>query len=344
MAWELNLIESFEYYDTSTELSKHENINVSGTGVNDVNVSGPDPTYGRYITQFNILDYTQFLHPTATCAHFGMWVYFPTSGSDLDVIIQFWTDVGQTASFQINAADQVQAVSQAGVIATSTETVLAATWHWIEGMIFMDDSGQMIFSLDGVKIIDVATDTKIGASTGLTNLRLSGDSSTLWRTAGIFIRTSNTSSDVDFASMFGPSTFKHIKPTANGSKREWSTTDSPNDYTAIDDSPGWDSPTYVSSNSPGKIVTFGNSPAGLAVGAVIKGVSVKTTVKKPAGGTGRVRSAVYDSPNLAEGSPKGAGTTYEVFEQVYENQPITGSPWTETNFDAIEFGSSYESG
>jgi hypothetical protein len=137
-------------------------------------------------------------------------------------------------------------------------------------------------------------------------------------------------------SFIGDVTISALLPTGAGNSTGWTPSAGSNYDCANEAAPNDDTDYNSTSTLNAKdLYAFADAPAG----ADIRAVQVLASVRKGAEGPGQVklvtRSGSTDYDGVAQGI---AGTAYAYVREVQETDPATASPWSESGFNAAEFG------
>lgn len=125
-------------------------------------------------------------------------------------------------------------------------------------------------------------------------------------------------------------------PSGAGATTGWTPSAGAN-YTCVDDpTPNGDTD-YTSTSTVGVTDTFVTQDAPVA-GATLYGVQVCLTQKKDVAGTCAIAPVVRHSGTDYPGTATNPVTTYTVAVTPYGTNPGTGAAWTESGFNAAEFG------
>lgn len=134
----------------------------------------------------------------------------------------------------------------------------------------------------------------------------------------------------------GDSKITKLTPTSTVTGNFTAVGDSSNELT-VDDDPGFDGDsTYNESKTVGARDTFGISD--LTNTSSILGLQVVSFAKKDDAGT-RTHSNVITSGTTTQlGTEKTLLTSYSTFLDIYDNNPDTGTDWTETEVNNLQIG------
>ena len=126
------------------------------------------------------------------------------------------------------------------------------------------------------------------------------------------------------------------RPTAPGATTGWTPSAAPN-WSCVDDSAPNDDTDYVEATAVGLTDTYAVQDAPVA-GGTIYGVQVNLSTKKTDAGSCSLAPIVRHSGTDQVGSAFNPGTAYAFARAVYPTNPGTGAAWTESDFNAAEFG------
>jgi hypothetical protein len=128
-------------------------------------------------------------------------------------------------------------------------------------------------------------------------------------------------------------------PNANGNSSQLLGSDgnSTNNYQLVDETPPNDDTDYVGSATASQKDTYG-FPNMLHTPSSIFGVQVSINAKKDDAGLRSVCSVTRSGGSDTDGATQALGTSYVYFLEVLENDPNTAAAWTQSGYNAAEFG------
>jgi hypothetical protein len=282
---------------------------------------------------------------TVVCGH---WVHY-TSIPNTTITMQFWNHDSNSSFPQVSVTTQNDgkinvARGTGAALATTTNAVItAATDHYVEVKVFTDNvSGTIEVWVDNVQVIDFTGDTQNAAAAGITSVRIQGmNSSALTRINDLYVL------DAEGAAPFNDRLalwqVDSSLPDGDGATQDFPTLvpSSPTTpYTKVNEVEPDDDTSYVESPDAGDIelFTMANLPA--FAGSTIAAVQLNYLAKKGEMGANRAMHGIT-RPVLTvyHGTNQGlAYPDYQHFKEVWINNPETGLPWTEAEFNASQFG------
>jgi hypothetical protein len=126
-------------------------------------------------------------------------------------------------------------------------------------------------------------------------------------------------------------------PTAEGASSAWTPLSGTDNALMVDDPAPDDDTTYVSTTVIGATDTHVVQDAAV-VGAPIRGVQVCLSMKKTGAGACTVAPVIRHSGTDYSGTAVSPASAYVYSLAVYSVNPGTGAAWTESDFNAAEFG------
>jgi hypothetical protein len=216
----------------------------------------------------------------------------------------------------------------------STFALSVGVWTYLEVRIVCSDTvGVCQARANGSEILNLTSlDTSYDA-TSLTRIGLGGDGSSAFYYDDLVVM--DTTGSLNNAFM-GDVTVSAIYPSAAGNSSGW-TPSAGSNYQCVDESSPNDDTDYNATSTVGTKDTyaFANAPAG----ADIRAVQVLAAVRKGAEGPGQVKLVTRSGSTDYDGAAQGiGGTTYSYVREVLETDPATSAAWTESGFNAAEFG------
>ena len=223
---------------------------------------------------------------------------------------------------------------------TGTTVIQPYAWYYIELRIYVDDTnGEYELKIDGVtEFSDSTVDTQNDATYNyVSHFLLRQDSS-----AGspgdndiddVYVRGDTTTNTA--GGFLGPVSIKTCRPNANGTDRDWACSTGTDDYALVDEQT-YSSTDYLYDSTDGNQVTMGFENC--TAGATIKSVILCNWSYISSGAGRDMIPLCRSNGTVYQGSPrKVLDLAYEAFE-AYDVDPDTGSAWTESAFNAAEFG------
>lgn len=255
---------------------------------------------------------------------------------------------------------------QVSLRVNSNRTLSAVRGGWATGTVLGTSSATLPTTATYVEL-----KVKIHASTGTVDVRLNGISilsltgqntspgaSEAWTVVGLGIPSEASSPswsgtpslNVDFDDfyvcdgtgaapwndMLGDVRVDPRQPTAAGATTGW-TPSAGNNWQNVDELPPNDDGDYNSAASASLTDTFTVQDVPVA-GATIYGVQVNLTSRKTDAGTCTIAPVIRHSSVDYQGTAFAPGTGYANNQAIYQTNPGTSAQWTESEFNAAEFG------
>ncbi len=225
----------------------------------------------------------------------------------------------------------------------STLTLNADRWYYIEWKFTISDSiaaDSCIVNVDEVEYINVASGQDIKSSANATSNTFAlkaNNTGPFHFFDDVYIFDTSGSDNVDFA---GDSKVLPHYADGNGATSNFtgSDADSTDNYLHVDETDTDDDITYVESSGVGDIdlYTFDNF---VDTPNTIHAIQINMVTKKDDAGSRTIRSIVRPVSTDIEGDTKSPSDgSYSNEMQIYDLNPEVTGVWTETTFNATEFG------
>jgi hypothetical protein len=124
---------------------------------------------------------------------------------------------------------------------------------------------------------------------------------------------------------------------ANGTTRQFTPSTGTDDFAVVDEALANSDTDYLSSSSPGDVVTMGLQNL-IATGSTILGLQVVAQVRKETSGSAGHEPAFRIGGVNYFGTEVLISSTYEFTHQCYGKSPASGIAWTESEFNNAEVG------
>ena len=229
--------------------------------------------------------------------------------------------------------------SDSTVLGTSTATLAASTWGYLEFKYTACSSitsGDVVACLNGVTIITVAGGTLTASSPNLTI-----DTVAVGSISGALDSFDATIDDVvildSSETLWGDVTVEGRVPDGAGYYSQFATTGATPNYACVDDAVPDGDTTYVESSNLYNRDTY-VFPDALQAVQVVKAVQLVITSKRVGADlitltpSFRISSTDYDQ------TPVDLTTSYVTYLEQFETNPATGVAWTESDTAALEAG------
>lgn len=253
-------------------------------------------------------------------------------------IIVFGYEDGTTSQvdIRINSSNQIVVTRNGTTLGTSTATVSAAQWHWIEVKFKIDNStGTYEVRLDGTSVLSGSSvDTQNTANASITRVRFlpSGNSTSATISIDDFIFQDDNGGAPSF---LGECRVITQLPTAAGTHTDLTPSTGSN-WQNVDEVPRNGDTDYNSGSTSGNKDTY-NFDAFGATGTIL-GIQVSIYARKDDVSTRKFKSIVRSGGTDYLGAEITPGSSYAYSRDQFLTDPNTGSAWTSSNLDAAEFG------
>ena len=244
-------------------------------------------------------------------------------------------------SLVLNTDGTISTVRNVTTIDTTAAVLTAAGYSHLEWKIKIDDTvGTSEIRLNGVAISNISgQDTRNGANATANQIRL-GSASTHTGTVDIddfYILDSSGSAPVN--TFLGDSRVDCFLPSGNGNSSQLlgSDADSTNNYLLVDEPAENGNTDYVGSATAAQkdtyaIADMSHNPS------LIYGVQNNMWAEKDDAGTRTVCGVTRSNGADYDGTTQALSTTYADLMAIVTNNPDTSTAWTQTTFNAAEFG------
>jgi hypothetical protein len=337
----LEFMDGFDHYSNITNVWRKWDTNAWTAGGG---VSLPAGRFGGNALASNSnagtggLTQGQLSSVTTRTVGFAYWLpgYIPAAGTNL---LQFLDSGSEQISVRYGAAGTL-IVSRNGVtLGTSTLSLIANTWYYIEFQTTIDPSaGAYTLKVSGATWLSATgVNTRATANSSTNGLLFGNHSSNL---DDLYVLNSAGTANNTF---LGESRILTTEPSgddtaAPGTNLLWTPNSGTNHYTRVNEGSPDDDTSFVSTSTPGQIDTY-TFPA-IAPTGVIAAVQVCLCERKDDAGA-RVTSTEYRSAagtNYDGTNQFTLNSAYRIDRQIYEVDPATGSAWVVTGLNGGEFG------
>lgn len=256
------------------------------------------------------------------------------------VINMFLLRDAGTSQMEVRAHNtgQISVARNGTQIAVSTNTMLAASWYYIEFKVTIDNSaGTYEVRVDGVNWLSATgVDTQNTANAYVNQAVLMTGVSTSIDWDDVYVLNSSGSVNNDF---LGDVRIDTIYPSAAGNTTGMTPNTGAN-YAAVDEATAPDDDTtYVAANVVGTKDTYtvGNLPASVANGTV-KAVQAVITSRKDNAGDRSVAPVVRHSGADYDLTAVALTASYVMNRDIQETNPGTAAAWTVADINNMELG------
>jgi len=279
--------------------------------------------------------------PTSSNVVWGGFAFKTDAVSGSKSILRFHPD-DNIASYHIELGNQVTGLFTfyrgGTLLGTSTTPISGNTWYYLEYKITIDDTaGSVDLWVDGVNEISVSgVDTKDG-NANVSWIELHGNSNDIWYDDFVF--GDDTGSDA--TDNIGVAYIEKLSVNGAGSSTQFTpegaASPTGDNYQNVDDSSPDDNTTYNYSNTVGHKDFFTVSNLTTS-GINIHAVGVNSRLKRSGSTRRTIRTKVLSNATEGNGTTNDCPTKYLHNWDIFENDPDTGSAWTESAVDAMEIG------
>ena len=343
-------LDSFDYYASDDLSRKWNRVGVTGFAVVQSVVVRTGGNAFRSNSGFGFLDRT-FDDQASWVVGFA---YFADeiNLSVGQIIVQFLDTGTIQCSLRVNANGKMEVLRGATTAVTdgrATSFPLAyLTWYFIEMKVTIANSigvNTCQVRVNGVQVINVATgqDLQSTANAIANVFRFNGSASgtsAFIDDIYIFDGTDGGGTEPINDDFIGDVKVAAHFPNGNGTTNNFvgSDADSVDNYLLVDENPTDDDSTYTESSTPGNIdlYTFDDLAT---TPADIFAVQINNVARKDDVGTRTIRSVIRPtSTNFFGASKSPSAASYFNEIEILNEDPETGLAWTESGFNATEFG------
>ena len=359
MAWTTVFMDGFDHYATADILGKWNN-----SQSNPIIDSSQFRNSGQALRTggANTIGVSKAIGQTRNvCLGFGFRAQAITSASTLasqggglmglTTALTMNTNSGQVGLGWLNdgklravrghfAASTFNSPTELGVAST---VLSAATWYYIELRVFIDDTaGQFELRINGVSEINLSgIDTQMSTDNFVSSLLLmGGDGSTNRWYDDLYVRTSSAST-AEAGGFLGDIKVKPFYPNADGTYSQMTPSTGTTHNTLVDEALAGTTD-YVSSSTAGHKDSYGFQD--LSETGSIKAVQLNVYATKDDAGFRAIDLFTKSGATEDFDSAQTLSTTGTYKYKVWENDPNTGSSWSQSNLNSAEFGVRISSG
>jgi len=244
--------------------------------------------------------------------------------------------------FTVNSGSYVPgASSDYGLVGSATAAALqVGVWSYLEVQMKCDGStGTCVIRINGTEVKNLTGLDTLYTSATLTRFALGCRASTEVQLDFDDLIVLDLNGSLNNG-LTGDMTVSLLLPTGDGNSTTWddSTGGSPpENWPNVDETSPNDDTDYNSTSTLNAkdLYTFEDAPAG----SDIRAVQVLASVRKGAEGPGQVKLVTRSASTDYDGAAQGiGGTAYSYVRQVLETDPATAAAWSESGFNAAEFG------
>jgi hypothetical protein len=235
---------------------------------------------------------------------------------------------------RLTTAGQLQITRNGTVLGTSVVTLSTAAWYHIQVKVTIDDStGTYEVRLDGTNVLSgTGADTRNGGAATANRIKFQGVAGSSFEFDDVVILDTTGAANNDFP---GEVKITLSMPTGAGNYSQWTPSTGSN-WQNVDENPINSDTDFNSSSTAGQIDTFAR--AAVTVTGAILGVKANLTHRKDDAGTREIAALCRSGGADTAGATKTCNSSYRIDSEYYEQDPSTAAAWTESGFNAAEFG------
>lgn len=247
--------------------------------------------------------------------------------------------------FRLNTNGTVSCYRGTTLLGTTSLALFQNTQHFIEFKVTVDNSSGVVqVRFDGITVLNLSSqDTQSTGSATWDELAIGAFNSDA---LGVGAQAVNTTIDdlyvcdgsgSDNNDFLGDVRVDAHFPNAAGNSSQWTRSTGSDQWATIDEAAANGDTDYNSSATVGHLDTL-NFPALSPSGAAIKFVQAVVQASKTDAGAVGLKLATRISSTDYLGTEQGVPATYAFLRQIWGVSPATSSAWTESEFNAAEFG------
>jgi len=248
---------------------------------------------------------------------------------------QFWA--------RLNINGTISVLRGTTVLGTTGTALQENVYSYLEFKVLISDSvGTVNVAINGISEISLTgQNTRNGSVSAWDELRMgtvsNGAAGTIaqeWNFDDLYLTDSSGSGWTGFK---GDTRMDVLLPSANGAVRDWTPSTGTDDFAVVDENPPNGDTDYLSASVVGDEVSlvFPDAPV---VGADIHGIQLSAYGRKTdSGASGHKALARIGSTNFL-GTERGLGSAYAFKREPWDLSPATSAAWTESEFNAAQFG------
>lgn len=347
MAWKIEFLDGFEHYtnfldkwDFRDDPYIYPSTSFARTGSRSLRLAGAGSVNRAYGVK------ALKVQAKSICLGFA---FLPdeaglTDGSD-DMVLQLKSGVVNcvTMVFNLNNKFDLHLHYIGGTKISGTTTLTQGAWRYIELEFLIDDTaGAYHMKIDGVtEFSGTAVDTAGDSANPFVDRLYFWNNASVSKNRYVDDLCINTSAALETqgTGFVGDVEVRTVMATADGSNVDFTRSGGVSDYENVDEALIDGDTSYLHSNTSGHQVTLNLADITLTGGQSIKAVQACMGVMKSDAGYRQVKvmakSGVTESLGVIQTAPSGE---YHFQTEVWEVDPDTAAAWTESGFNAAEFG------
>jgi hypothetical protein len=336
----LRHVDSFDHYATAQINRKY----TSSEGVTPTISAGNGRrgTASLRLNSANVVNVTKGFDSQATWIvgfAFRIAIY---SGSGTAAIMAVLDGASIQTDVRLNIDGSLSVTRNATVLSSTAAGIIsAASTHFIELKVTIGNAGSYELRVNGATVTSGSgVDTQNTANATGNVIRLgSGTSSTVWTNADyddLYICDGTGATNNDF---LGDVRVDAFFPNGNGNSSQLLGSDgnSTDNYLLVDETSPNDDTDYVQSATATEKDTYAFSDMAHSPPAIY-GLQINMQANKTDAAFRSIQSVIRSGGSDNDGTAKPMASSYLNYTQISETDPATAAAWTQTNFNAAEFG------
>jgi hypothetical protein len=225
--------------------------------------------------------------------------------------------------------------SFANILGTEAEgnPLQAEAWYYLEiEAVIHGSTGAVKVYKNGVEVISATgVNTKGQSQDGVSTVRLRMPGTAAWAASSfddVYV--------VDAATRLGDSRVITLVPDGDTGK-DWSPSSGEDNYAMVDEEQVDGDTSYVASSTPGDLDFYTIGDLGVTP-ETIHAVQLMMCARKDDAATREVRLKLKSGSTVENGATQAVGSSYQYFQEIYDEDPGTEGPWTASAVDAMQIG------
>jgi hypothetical protein len=228
----------------------------------------------------------------------------------------------------------------ATVIGTSTPSLSAGTWYYVEIKATISDAaGVFVVRLNGATVLNLtAVDTRNAGNASANTVRLgTGPGTTFssgqgWDVDDVYVFDASGPVNNDFA---GDCRVQQLLPNGAGATTAW-TPSAGSNYACVDEVPPNADTDYVASATAGQTDTYAFGD--LSVTGAVKAVQATALARKDDAGSRSIALVARPGSTDRVGATQAVLDTYTAMTELWDTNPDTAAAWSVAEVNASSFG------
>ena len=345
--------DSFDHYSALGQKWDTVNSDVGGDAPSISSSAARTGSHGMDVpsmgqTSSSNFGYAQKNLANQTSYILGMAIYIPIGQGLVNIntrVVDFMDGATIQIELDITPDGHITIFRNATLLATSTAAISFGAWHYLEVKTLIDPTaGTIAVKVDGSTVMNLTGQNTKGSSTNNIGSIIIGTLTSVgsfhhsfhFYVDDLYIADTNGSHNNDFV---GDVAVRAVLPTGNSATTNQYTrggTDLGSNYKQVYENPPDDDTTYVTDATVADQDRY-VYPA-ISASAVFALV-VNLRARKDDAGTRSVRAVTESGGTVGDnGSDFALSTSYQDFQGIFETDPHTSSPWTQSGVNNAEFG------